>query len=72
MLAFHLTAEQAELFFKICEMQDAKTEEERTEILAQMAKHGEVTNVVQTTKTKDEYVQHLAKNFRVAKLEKNK
>lgn len=72
MLAFHLTADQAELFFQLCEMRDAKTEEGRTEILTQMARHGEVTNVVQTAKTKDEYVQHLAKNFKVAKLEKNK
>lgn len=70
MLAFHLTAEQAELFSKVCEMRDAKTEQERTEVLIQMARHGDITNVVETKKTKDEYVNHLAKNFKVFKLEK--
>lgn len=70
MLAFHLTADQAELFFKVCEMTGAETEEARTAVLLQMARHGDITNVVETKKSKDEYVDHLAKNFKVLKLEK--
>ncbi len=72
MLAFSLRAEQAELFFTLCGLLDAKTENERTQVLVQMAKLGCVQNIVATKKSKEEYIDHLAKNFKVLRLENKK
>ncbi len=72
MLAFMLTAENAQLFFEICQEVNAQTEEERTAVLVHMARLGCVKNVIETKQTKEEYVKHLAKNFKVLMLEDNK
>ncbi len=70
MLAFRLTPEQAEVFFEVCGLMNAKTEEERTAVLVQMARMGDVASVVETKKTKEEYIQHLAKHFKVLNITK--
>ena len=63
MRAYHLTADEAMLFFEICHELKAETEEQRMVILNAMASHGKVGFVVDTPKTKDEYVKHLADKF---------
>lgn len=63
MRAFRLTVDQAELFFTICQELNATTEEQRTQILNAMAEYGEVASIVDTKMSKDEYVQHMAKQF---------
>ena len=66
MTAFRLTAEQAELFFQICDEGNLKTEEERVYLLSLMANLGLVQSVVESPKTKEEYIQHMAKHFTCA------
>lgn len=68
MLAFTLTAENAALFFEICHEIGADTEQKRILVLQEMAKLGHVQNIVETPKSKDEYLKHLAKNFKVLKI----
>jgi inorganic pyrophosphatase len=68
MLAFHLTAEKALLFFEICGELKADTEEKKVAILEAMAELGQIQNIVQTPKTKEEYIQHLSKHFKVLKI----
>jgi len=65
MLAFTLSADDAFLFFEICQELKVTTEEQRTQILLEMAKLGKVRNVVQSKSTKDEYKKHLAQHFKV-------
>ena len=63
MIAFRLTAEQAEIFFTLCHELRADTEEKRVAILREMANHGQIDSVTKTKMTQQEYVQHLAKHF---------
>ncbi len=72
MLAFSLSADQAEVFFTLRGLLDAKTEDERTDVLLCMTKLGRVHNIVSTKKSKEEYIDHLAKNFKVLRLENKK
>lgn len=68
MFAFTLTTDQAEMFFELCQELNAVTEQERYEVLQAMAQCGQVTTVVQTPKTKEDYIKHLAKNFKVLQI----
>jgi len=63
MLAFTLTVDQLELFYELCEAAHAETEEQKMVILEEMARVGQITNVVKTKMGKEEYIEHLAKNF---------
>ena len=63
MLAFSLTADNAMLFFEVCQELKADTEEQRVAILKAMVQLGKVKSVVQTPKTKEEYAKHLAEKF---------
>jgi len=65
MLAFRLTAENALMFFEICRELHADTEEKRLSILNAMVQLGKVEQVTKTPKTKEEYLEHLSKNFKV-------
>ena len=65
MMAFRLTADNALLFFEICHELKADTEEKRLAIIDAMIQLGKVEQVTQTKKTKEEYIQHLSKNFSV-------
>lgn len=69
MRAFRLTAENAELFFEICQSVHANTEEERLQVLDAMVQLGRVEQITDTPKTKEEYIKHLAKNFKVGVVE---
>lgn len=63
-----MTADSATLFFEICQELNADTEEQRIAILEAMAELGRVKTVVETPKTKEEYIEHLAKHFNVLKI----
>lgn len=65
MLAFRLTVDNACLFFELCEKFNANTEAERVAILVEMSKFGQVESITETPKTKEEYVKHMAKHFKV-------
>ncbi len=71
MLAWALTAENAQLFFELCEEMKANTEEKRIRILMEMARLGKVQNLTKTTMTKEKYIEHLSKNFKVAEIKNN-
>lgn len=68
MLAFTLTLDQTILFYEICQEINAVTEDQRMAVLNEMAKCGQVKSIVSTPKTKEEYIKHLAKNFKVLKI----
>lgn len=72
MLAFHLTPQAAVLFFEICEEFNADTEEKRLQIMQALAEYGLIDNIVQTPQTKEEYMKHLAKNFKVLEIKQEK
>ena len=63
MKAFRMTADQAEMFFSICQEMNWNTEEQRAAVLEAMAQLGQVESVVQTSLTKEAYIKHLADKF---------
>lgn len=65
MKAFFLNIDSAILFYELCAELKADTEEKRIAILNEMAEMGYVDNIVQTPKTKAEYLEHLSKHFNV-------
>lgn len=71
MKAFRLTADNALLFFEICHELDLNTEEERWQVMNYLVNLGKVEQVIETPKTKEEYLEHLAKNFKVAYIKSN-
>lgn len=68
MLAFEMTAEIAEEFFKRVAEQKAETELERTAILVQMAKEGLMNRISYSDRTKQQYVEDISKEFRVLEI----
>lgn len=71
MRAFRLTLDNAVLFWELCQIFKAETEEQRLYIMDCMIREGRVEQVTDTPKTKEEYVQHLAKHFNVAQIVSN-
>jgi translation initiation factor 1 (eIF-1/SUI1) len=65
MQAFTLTLQNAEMFFELCKELKADTEEERVAILQAMAELGKVKTIVDTKMSKEDYIKHLAKHFKV-------
>jgi len=65
MQAFTLTLQNAEMFFELCKELKADTEEQRVAILRAMAELGKVNNIVETKMSKEDYIKHLAKHFKV-------
>lgn len=65
MQAFRLTLDNAMLFFELCKELKADTEEKRLSIMDAMVQFGKVEQVTDTPKTKEEYLNHLAKHFKV-------
>lgn len=74
MLAFEMTLDAAIEFYRRTEQLGAKTEEQCTHILLQMAKEGWIAGVEVTEETKDEYVSRMSKQKKVlhVKGKKNK
>lgn len=68
MFSFHMDVDTACEFYRRAAAAKAETEEARTKILIQMVEEGLITTVVQTNRTKEEYVSDLAKNFEVLDL----
>lgn len=71
MRAFRLTVDNALLFFDLCQELNLKTEAERLLLMDEMIRFGKVEQVTETNKTKEEYVKHLAKCFKVMQVESN-
>ncbi len=67
-IAWTMTADTAMEFFKRCHERSAKTEQERANILLELAQEGQMTSVVATNKTKEEYIQDKAKQVRILKV----
>lgn len=65
MRAFRLTPDNAILFWELCQELKADTEEKRVAILDKMAELDQVDSIVQTSMTKNEYLNHLNKHFKV-------
>lgn len=63
--AYRLNLDQVELFFELCQELKADTIESRTVILNEMAKMGQVLSVTDTPKTKEEYISHMSKHFKI-------
>ena len=63
MKAIRLTADQAYLFFELCQELKADTEEKRLAIINTMAEFEEVESITQTSMTKDEYIKHISQKF---------
>lgn len=65
-----MTADTAMEFFRRCHERGAKTEQERVDILIELAREGQMTNVVVTNKTRDEYIEDKAKHFKILKVKR--
>lgn len=63
MLAFTLTVEQLKIFYTICEAVKADTEEKKMLILQEMARMGQIKNIVKTSMDRKEYTEYLTKHF---------
>jgi hypothetical protein len=68
MQAFTLTLQNAELFFELCKELKADTEEKRVAILQALAELGKVQSIVESHMTKEEYIKHIAKHFKVLQI----
>ncbi len=71
MLAWTLTAENAQLFFELCEELKADNEIKRVQILREMARLGKIKGLTKTPMTKEQYMKHLSKNFKVMEIKTN-
>lgn len=69
-VAWTMTADVAMEFFKRCHERGANTEPERVKILAELAKEGQMTNVVATNKTREEYIADKAEHFNILDVRK--
>ena len=68
MIAITLTLEAAEEFFRRVLLLKNDTEQERVKILLAMAKEGLIENIIETERTKDEYVKDQRRHFNVLDL----
>ena len=65
MMAFMMTTEIAEEFWKRVIERNASTEKERADILVEMANEGLMLSVSETNRSKEAYITDLKKEFRV-------
>lgn len=68
MRAFQLSVDQLELFYDICGQLKLKTEEEKVALLNIMAQYKQVERVWDTQRTKEKFIEDMAKHFRVMKV----
>lgn len=69
-IAWTMTADTAMEFFKRCMQTGAKTEKEKVEILIDLAREGQMTNVVVTGKSREDYIKEKAKHFKILRIKK--
>lgn len=62
-LMFEMTVEVAQEFYRRCIDRNAQTREEKTEILIELAKEGQMRSVMQTDRTPDQVAKDMSKNF---------
>lgn len=63
MIMFEMTLEVAQEFYRRCTERKAVTQEERTNILIELAKEGQMKAVMETKRTPEQVAKDLAKNF---------
>lgn len=68
MYSFEMDLGIAIEFYRRAKEANANTEEERTAILFDMAEEGLIKRVMQTQRTKEQYIKDLSKNFEVLDL----
>lgn len=71
-IAWMMTADTAMEFFKRCMETGAETEQEKVEILTDLAREGRMTSVTVTGKSREEYIQDKAKHFKILRIKKDK
>lgn len=69
-IAWTMDVETAMEFYQRCIGRNAKTEEEKVAILAELSREGKMKSVVVTNKTRDEYIEDKAKHFKIMRIEK--
>lgn len=62
-MIFEMTLDVAEEFYRRCVEKVAETEEERTDILIELAKEGRMNSVIHTERTQEQIIADAAKNF---------
>lgn len=70
--AFQITPEQGMLFFQICMELNLNTEEERTVLLHELAKHGQVERFWTTKRSKERFLTDLSRHFKILQLKPKK
>ena len=65
MLSFSMDIETALEFWERVTKRKAETEEARTRILLELMAEGKMNTVIQTNRTKEEYIEDLKKNFNI-------
>lgn len=68
MYVFSMTGEIAEEFFRRVQLLEVDNEDNRTKILMQMAREGLIDSVMETQRTKAQYVSDLSREFKVLNL----
>ncbi len=68
MLSFHMTADTAYEFYRRAKEHNAQTEDDRVNILLDMVAEGLINGVAETSRTKEEYIADLSKEFKVLDL----
>jgi muconolactone delta-isomerase len=63
--AFEMSADVACEYFELCEKRKAKTEKERSKVLNELAKKGKMSRVWRTKRSKDQFLNDLARNYKV-------
>lgn len=67
-LVFQMTVEVAQEFWERVRDLKAETEEERRSILIDLMKEGKMLGVSETSRTKEQYVKDLSREFKVLDL----
>ena len=63
MLSFFLEPDQIDIFIELCELSGADTKAKQEVVLLEMAKVGMIKSVTHVKTSKQEYIEHLRKNF---------
>jgi hypothetical protein len=71
MYVFRMGGSAAEEFFRRVTLLEEDNEENRTKILIKMAKEGLIESVMETQRTKEQYVKDIGKEFKLLDLTEN-
>lgn len=60
---FNLTADAAIEFYQRCILENLNTEQERIDLLLEMAHEGKIVAISQTGRTKEQYIKDMTKEY---------